>query len=180
MANPFAVEVLAGPLRAVWAAAAIVLNAGLVVAFASLLVRFRRARGLERQQLRWVALAAALSGMLLVTALTGQALAYDAVVTWATGVLLAILPLAIGAAVAGATLVVAALFQPARRRIQALVDRRFNRRRYDAARTVEGFAARLRDQIDLQVLHHELLGVVDQTVAPTQASLWLRAPRPRG
>ena len=83
-------------------------------------------------------------------------------------------------AVAGAPLVVAALFQPARRPIQALVDRRFNRRRDDAARTVEGFAARLRDQIDLQVLHHELLGVVDQTVAPTQASLWLRAPRPRG
>jgi hypothetical protein len=55
-----------------------------------------------------------------------------------------------------------------------VVDRRFNRRRYDAVRTVDGFARRLRDQVDLDALHGELLGVVDQTVQPTQASLWLR------
>jgi hypothetical protein len=77
-------------------------------------------------------------------------------------------------AIAGVTLAVAALFQPARRRIQSTVDRRFNRRRYDAAKTIEGFSVRLRDQVDLDTLTAELLAVVDQTVEPTKATLWLR------
>jgi hypothetical protein len=76
--------------------------------------------------------------------------------------------------VAGATLAVAAVFQPARRRVQREVDRRFNRRRYDAANTIAAFSTRLREQIDLDTLSAELLAVVHQTMEPTTASLWLR------
>jgi hypothetical protein len=82
-------------------------------------------------------------------------------------------------AVAGATLAVAALFQPARRRIQTAVDRRFNRRKYNTAKTIQAFSTRLRDQIDLDTLTTELLAVVDQTMQPTRTSLWLR-PSPHG
>ncbi len=79
-------------------------------------------------------------------------------------------------AVAGSTLAVAALFQPLRRRVQAAVDRRFNRSRYDAARTVEVFSARLREQVDLESLTGDLIGVVRGTLQPSSLGVWLRSP----
>jgi hypothetical protein len=82
-------------------------------------------------------------------------------------------------AVAGATLAVAAMFQPARRRIQTAVDRRFNRRKYNTAQTIQAFSTHLRDQVDLDTLATELLAVVDQTMEPTRVSLWLRPSAPR-
>jgi hypothetical protein len=223
--NPLAVPALARVLVVPAVAGVVVVLVSLLVGAGSLVVRFRRARGTERQQLRWLAYAAALAaGLLLVALVSGFLLANDNVTFASLSLGMALLPLATGAAilryrlydidriisrtlayglltvllgggyaavvlglgqllgrdsslvVAGATLAVAAVFQPARRRIQALVDRRFNRRRYDAARTIEAFSARLRDELDLDTLSAEVLAVVEQTMQPTKAWLWLRAP----
>src|SRR6266508_314761 len=223
--NPLAVPVPAGVLLAVAAVDAVIVLATLVAAAGSLVVRFRRARGTERQQLRWVAVGAAVVGAVaLLVGVVAGAMAKDRVVLAALGTCVALLPLATGAAilryrlydldriisrtlayglltvllgggyagvvlglgqllgrdsslvVAGATLAVAAAFQPARRRIQRAVDRRFNRRRYDAARTIQAFSARLRQQVDLEALTGELLAVVEQPMQPPRASLWLRPP----
>jgi hypothetical protein len=222
VASPQDLHAFDGVLLVAYQAAMAVTNLALVAAAASLVVRFRRARGVERQQLRWVALATvvlALLIMVVVVALTQGAFALAGL----TGSLcLLVLPVAVGAAVlryrlydldriisrtladglltvllgsayagvvlglgrllpqgsslavAAATLAVAAVFQPARRHIRQAVDRRFNRRHYDATETVEAFSARLRDQVDLDTLSAELLAVVDQTVQPTRAALWLR------
>jgi hypothetical protein len=90
-----------------------------------------------------------------------------------------LLPQGSSVVVAGATLAVAAVVRPARRRIQAAVDRRFNRRRHDAAQTIQAFSGRLHQQIDLDTLATELLAVAEETMQPTQASLWLRPQAPR-
>jgi hypothetical protein len=201
-----------------------------VAAVVSLVLRFRRSRGVERQQLKWITYVVALAillqavpkplpegavsdvlfGLLIsfipiaagIAVLRYRLYDIDRLInrTLVYGLLTAILGLGYAAAVlvlgevfggigaeppgwavAGVTLAVAAVFQPARRRIQAVVDRRFNRRKYDAAKTVEAFSARLRDELDLDALSAELLSVVDQTMQPTEVWLWLRpvirAPR---
>jgi hypothetical protein len=224
--SPLDLGALDGGLLAAYLAAFAVGIATTVVATASLVVRFRRARGVERQQLRWVALGTVLVAVLAIVHLTALSLGAYALAPLAGGLNPAILSAAIGAAilryrlydldriisrtlayglltlllgggyasvvlglgqllgqdsslvVAGATLAVAVVFQPARRRVQALVDRRFNRRRYDAAQAIEVFSARLRDEVDLDTLSAELLAVVDQTVQPTRAWLWLRPQAP--
>jgi hypothetical protein len=222
--NPLAVPALAGPLRPLNTLAWLVTALGLPVAAGSLLLRFRRARGVERQQLRWLAFGAGLTAVALLVAVVAlQTPTGDDVFQLTLGVCLALLPLATGAAilryrlydidriisrtlayglltvllgggyaaialvlgqllgqdsslvVAGATLAVAAVFQPARRRVQQAVDRRFNRRRHDAAQTIAAFGARLRDQVELDTLTAELLAVADQTMQPTRSSLWLKA-----
>jgi hypothetical protein len=220
--DPVTIPALAGAVLVAIVFGFIVAVGGLVVGAGSLVARFRRARGVERQQLRWLALAAALTGVGAAVVGVGIAMGATAVPLFAAGVCLVLLPLATGAAilryrlydldriisrtlayglltvvlggsyavvvlglgeligrdsslvVAAATLAVAAAFQPGRRRVQAAVDRRFNRRRYDAAQTIAAFGDRLRQQVDLDTLTAELLAVVDQTIQPTNVSLWLR------
>jgi hypothetical protein len=229
VANPVGVEE-PGLLEAVRIAGASLLAASLLAAVLSLLLRFRRARGVERQQLKWLAYVVATPiAVVLPVAVADPNLAGS--VLWGGGSLLALIvgiPVATAIAIlryrlydidliirrtlvygvlsallaglyfgivlvlqevfssfaggsdlaiAVSTLAVAALFRPVRSRIQAWVDRRFYRRKYDAQRTLEAFSARLRDEIDLDALAGELRSVVRETMQPAHVSLWLRGSR---
>jgi len=230
--NPLAVGGSVGDLLSLaGTVTVIVIIAAVFLAMASLVVRYRRAVGVERQQLKWFAAVVAIAGPALAIAIltSGDTSGIIAAISGATWVIalisLALLPVAVGIAilryrlyeidrlisrtigwvvvsgvlvavfvvvilviqaalssvtssntlaVAVSTLVVFALFQPLRRRIQTRVDRRFNRSRYDAERVVESFAGRLRDEIDLGQLTTEITAAVNHTVQPVSVSLWLR------
>jgi hypothetical protein len=217
--NPYGIDHAA--VEAASVGGLLVLGA-VVASAASVVVRFRSAIGVERQQIKWLAYAASLaSGTFLLGFLIGslwsenvanaliiagvaglplaisvailryrlydidvvinRTLVYGALTATLAGayigsVLLLQLVLSPGSdlAIAGSTLAVAALFRPARGRIQAVVDRRFYRRKYDAQRTLETFAGRVRDQVELDALSADLRRVIAETLQPAHVSLWLR------
>lgn len=229
--NPYALESI-GPLidaiRELVSAASIALAGAAIL---SMVLRFRRARGEERQQLKWFAYASASIPVVIVSNVALRALPEDLRAPLQTAVFsaaMALFPVVVGVAilryrlydidllinrtlvyaavtavlaatyfgaviliqtalrpftagselaVAASTLLVVALFQPLRSRIQALVDRRFYRSRYDAARTLDAFSARLRNEVELDAVRADLLGAVGDTVRPVHASVWLRGAR---
>jgi hypothetical protein len=221
--NPIGIEGLAFVEDlAIFGVLNVLILVGIVGVVACVVVRFRRSRGIERQQMKWFLYAAAL----LLLAPAADSLP-DIVSNVLFGVVLIAIPTAIGIAVlryhlydidilinrtlvygsltvalvliyvggvvslqyafraitgqesqiaiVASTLAIAALFNPLRRRVQAFVDRRFYRRKYDAAKTLEAFSAKLRDETDLDALNDELVGVVRVTMQPKHASLWLRS-----
>jgi hypothetical protein len=206
------------------------LFASAVACIVSVILRFRRAKGDERQQLKWLAYGTIVSLLIIITIIVfifttpnggPGALFYLPVLiitisagiailryrlynidmlinrTLVYGLLTALLALiyfslvfilqslvrAFGGQISqtplvivGSTLVIAALFHPLRRRIQQVIDHRFYRRKYDAARTVEAFSATLRNEVDLNQLRDHLISVVQETMQPAHVSLWLRQP----
>ena len=227
--NPYGIDSpLIGPLQGV---AYLVLFAGVIGSAVSVVVRFRRGRREQRQQIKWLAVAGGVAAVALILNLMfyealgerlanglimigvlglpaaagigilrhrlydidiviNRTLVYGALTaTLAATYLASVLLLQMlltpltpsnSLAVAVSTLAVAALFHPARRRIQAVVDRRFYRRKYDSILTLERFGAQLRDEIDLDALGDELRAVVTETMQPAHVSFWLREQeRPR-
>jgi hypothetical protein len=219
--NPVGVSFMGGARHSTEVVAGICFFLFLGAVGLSVILRFRRSRGDERQQMKWMTFAVAflvlsqlLPGILGLNG--GDVLFSIAVVqlpiavgiamlkyrlydvdrlinkTLVYGALTAVLGAAyfglvlagqaVSSSVAGggnlaiavSTLLVAALFLPVRSRVQRFVDRRFYRRRYDAQRTLEGFGARLREQVELETLTGELRGVVTETMQPTHVTLWLR------
>ena len=225
--NPLGFDAVPGLIDLVQNAGPAALALAILGSIASLFVRFRRARDVERQQLKWLSYTGALVGVALAVAIAIEAVVGDQAVNLTNTIVsisLALVPLAMGIAIlrhrlfdidvvinrtlvygaltatlaasylgsvlliglavgesnlaiAASTLAVAALFRPARARIQALVDRRFYRRRYDAAQTLEEFGGRLREELDLEALGADLRSVVRDTVQPEHVSLWLRRSR---
>jgi hypothetical protein len=204
------------------------LFAGIGAAVISLVLRFRRSGGIERQQLKWFVYAAILVALNFVASIVFPAYERSEASSFVFGFLIGLVPVSCGVAIlryrlydidliinrtlvygaltaslgaiyaalivvaqtlvlevgtteelpglviAASTLAVAAVFQPLRTRIQGFIDRRFYRHKYDAARTLEEFSARLRDQVNLEALTRELLGVVQNTMQPAHVSLWLK------
>jgi hypothetical protein len=212
------VDIIAGPMLFVAGLGAVI----------SLFVRFRRARGDERQQIKWFAAAAALSLVWIIVFGQSTRGLPEAIVALSFLLVIPSVPIATGIAilryrlydidriinrtlvygsltlmlalvyfggvtvtqalfhtltsqeqlpqlvVVASTLLIAALFNPLRRRIQGFIDRRFYRRKYDARKTLEAFSAKLRDETDLDALSEDLVGVVRETMQPAHVSLWLR------
>jgi hypothetical protein len=232
--NPYGIEALGGVFKPLGAASGILLLVGVLASAVSLVVRFRRSRGDERRQLKWLAYAAVVVVLAAAVSLTAEGVAPDSDVaiiqvmqltlvaslstvpiaagiailkyrlydidlvinrTLVYGALTAMLALVYFGSVATtqaifrtltgqeqqpqlavvvSTLAIAALFSPLRRRIQGFIDRRFYRRKYNTAKTLEAFSAKLRDETNLDALNAELVSVVRETMQPAHVSLWLR------
>ena len=229
-ANPLGIEAM-GPVLSVMLAALPLLPLCMLACAVSLVLRFRRSRGIERQQVKWLASAAAFVasvyllmmlaswwyaisdkesppwletlgsfsvltfvaipvaiciavlryGLYGIDRLISRTLSYAVITGTLLGVYLLLVttvsriaPGSSSLAVAASTLTVAALFQPLRRRVQTVVDRKFNRARYDADQTVEAFTRTLREEVDLDAVRSDLIGVVRDTLEPARVGLWLR------